>query len=59
MSVILFGDYSQMVKNCRNIAGVEGISILLILQWTLGDATNLVGAILTKQLPLQVRLRCC
>nr|XP_022336767.1 lysosomal amino acid transporter 1 homolog isoform X2 [Crassostrea virginica] len=46
----------QMVKNCRNIAGVEGISILLILQWTLGDATNLVGAILTKQLPLQVYL---
>lgn len=44
-----------MVKNCRNIAGVEGISILLILQWTLGDATNLVGAILTNQLPLQVR----
>ncbi|XP_061197222.1 lysosomal amino acid transporter 1 homolog isoform X2 [Saccostrea echinata] len=46
----------QMVKNCRNIAGVEGISILLILQWTLGDATNLVGAILTKQLPLQIYL---
>ncbi|XP_048773865.2 lysosomal amino acid transporter 1 homolog isoform X2 [Ostrea edulis] len=46
----------QMVKNCRNIAGVEGISILLILQWTLGDATNLVGAILTNQLPLQIYL---
>lgn len=46
----------QMVMNCRNIRGVEGISILLILQWTLGDATNLIGSILTNQLPLQVYL---
>ena len=46
---------SQMVKNCRNIRGIEGISLLLILMWTLGDSSNLVGAILTKQLPLQVR----
>ncbi|XP_033763916.1 lysosomal amino acid transporter 1 homolog [Pecten maximus] len=46
----------QMVMNCRNIRGVEGISILLILQWTLGDATNLIGSILTNQLPLQIYL---
>ncbi|KAK3104476.1 hypothetical protein FSP39_003011 [Pinctada imbricata] len=43
----------QMVKNCRNIQGVEGVSLGLILQWTLGDTTNLVGSILTKQLILQ------
>ena len=43
-----------MVKNCRNIRGIEGISLLLILMWTLGDTSNLVGAILTGQLPLQV-----
>lgn len=46
----------QMVKNCRNIQGIEGISFLLILMWTLGDTANLVGAILTKQLPLQIYL---
>ncbi|XP_021367403.1 lysosomal amino acid transporter 1 homolog [Mizuhopecten yessoensis] len=46
----------QMVMNCRNIRGVEGISFLLILQWTLGDATNLIGSILTNQLPLQIYL---
>lgn len=46
----------QMVKNCRNIRGIEGISLLLILMWTLGDSANLVGAILTKQLPLQIYL---
>lgn len=46
----------QMVKNCRNIRGIEGISFLLILMWTLGDTANLVGAILTKQLPLQIYL---
>ncbi|XP_060075673.1 lysosomal amino acid transporter 1 homolog [Ylistrum balloti] len=46
----------QMVMNCRNIRGVEGVSILLILQWTLGDATNLIGSILTNQLPLQIYL---
>lgn len=46
----------QMVMNCRNIRGVEGISMLLIVQWTLGDATNLIGSILTNQLPLQTYL---
>ncbi|KAJ8320895.1 hypothetical protein KUTeg_002482 [Tegillarca granosa] len=44
----------QMIKNCRYIKGIEGISIFLILQWTLGDSTNLIGAILTNQLPLQI-----
>lgn len=47
--------YRQMVKNCKRIEGIEGVSFLLILMWTLGDTSNLVGAILTKQLPLQVR----
>ena len=43
-----------MVKNCKHIQGIEGISFMLILMWTLGDSSNLAGAILTKQLPLQV-----
>lgn len=46
----------QMAKNCKNIRGVEGVSCILILMWTLGDSANLVGAILTKQLPLQIYL---
>ncbi|KAL4221181.1 PQ loop repeat-containing protein 2 [Mactra antiquata] len=46
----------QMVKNFRHIEGIDGISLMLILMWTLGDTANLVGAILTKQLPLQVYL---
>lgn len=46
----------QMVKNCRNVRGIEGISLMLILMWTLGDSANLAGAILTKQLPLQIYL---
>ncbi|KAL3861754.1 hypothetical protein ACJMK2_007777 [Sinanodonta woodiana] len=45
-----------MIKNCRNIRGVEGISIFLILNWTLGDTANLIGGILTQQLPLQIYL---
>ncbi|XP_053379540.1 lysosomal amino acid transporter 1 homolog [Mercenaria mercenaria] len=46
----------QMIKNFRNIRGIEGISLMLILMWTLGDTANLVGGILTKQLPLQIYL---
>jgi len=42
------------MKNCRRIEGIEGVSLLLILMWTLGDTANLVGGILTRQLPLQV-----
>ncbi|KAH3822172.1 lysosomal amino acid transporter 1 homolog [Dreissena polymorpha] len=46
----------QMVKNCRHIQGIEGISFMLILMWTLGDSSNLIGSILTKQLKLQIYL---
>ncbi|XP_052760538.1 lysosomal amino acid transporter 1 homolog isoform X2 [Mya arenaria] len=45
-----------MIKNFRDIKGIQGISLLLILMWTLGDTANLVGGILTKQLPLQIYL---
>ncbi|WAR13847.1 LAAT1-like protein [Mya arenaria] len=38
------------------IVSIQGISLLLILMWTLGDTANLVGGILTKQLPLQIYL---
>ncbi|CAC5355549.1 PQLC2 [Mytilus coruscus] len=50
----VFVSTPQMVSNCRNIQGVAGISVFLITQWTLGDTTNLIGSILTSQMPLQV-----
>lgn len=33
---------------------VEGISPVFLLQWTLGDVTNLIGSVLTKQLFMQI-----
>jgi len=33
---------------------VEGLSFVFLLQWTIGDLTNFVGAFLTKQLPIQI-----
>lgn len=33
---------------------VEGISPVFLLQWTLGDVTNLIGSVLTKQLIMQI-----
>ena len=58
LSILLwvFVTTPQMVKNCRHIEGVAGVSVLLIAQWTLGDTTNLIGSIMTKQLPLQTYL---
>lgn len=58
LSILLwvFVSTPQMVKNCRHIEGVAGVSVLLITQWTLGDTTNLIGSIMTKQLPLQTYL---
>ncbi|XP_071110301.1 lysosomal amino acid transporter 1 homolog [Haliotis cracherodii] len=44
----------QMVKNCRNLNGVAGVSFFLLAQWFAGDVTNLVGSILTHQLQIQV-----
>ncbi|XP_063410863.1 lysosomal amino acid transporter 1 homolog [Mytilus trossulus] len=52
----VFVSTPQMVSNCRNIQGVAGISVFLITQWTLGDTTNLIGSILTGQMPLQIYL---
>ncbi|BFZ23984.1 hypothetical protein BsWGS_27023 [Bradybaena similaris] len=48
--------FRQVIKNFRNIDGLAGISVLLLLQWAGGDITNLTGAILTSQLKLQIYL---
>ncbi|CAG8782091.1 33783_t:CDS:2, partial [Racocetra persica] len=34
----------------------DGLSLYFLLNWFLGDLTNLVGCILTKQLPFQMYL---
>ncbi|XP_025082515.1 lysosomal amino acid transporter 1 homolog isoform X1 [Pomacea canaliculata] len=44
----------QMIQNCRHIQGMRGISVFLLAQWMLGDTTNLIGCILTKQLKVQI-----
>ncbi|XP_055864198.1 lysosomal amino acid transporter 1 homolog [Biomphalaria glabrata] len=46
----------QLCKNMCHLAGMVGLSVLLILQWVGGDLTNLIGCILTKQNKFQVFL---
>ncbi len=43
-----------MYTNCRKGIADKALSIWFLLQWFLGDATNLIGALLTKQLATQV-----
>lgn len=51
--VWIFAQSPQIYKNFR-AKSVEGLSLVFLLQWTLGDLTNLVGAFLTHQLPIQI-----
>jgi uncharacterized protein with PQ loop repeat len=44
----------QLVTNCRLGIADKALSFWFLLQWFLGDATNLIGALLTKQLPSQI-----
>ncbi|WFD22942.1 hypothetical protein MEQU1_001623 [Malassezia equina] len=43
----------QIYKNYAS-KSVEGLSFVFLLQWTIGDLTNFIGAFLTKQLPIQI-----
>ena len=45
----------QLVTNCRTGKADEALSFWFLVQWLLGDITNLIGAILTRQLATQVR----
>ncbi|KAK9460515.1 PQ loop repeat-domain-containing protein, partial [Lipomyces oligophaga] len=45
----------QVIKNWRNHS-VEGVSWLFLFNWLLGDATNLLGCLLTNQLFFQTLL---
>lgn len=44
---------SQLYTNYKT-KSVDGLSAVFLLQWTAGDLTNLVGSILTHQLPMQI-----
>ncbi|MCJ1446166.1 MAG: hypothetical protein MMC23_006671 [Stictis urceolatum] len=49
----LFAQLPQIYKNCK-LQSTSGLSIYFLVEWLLGDTTNLVGAILTKQAAWQV-----
>lgn len=57
----LFAQSPQLYENYRR-GSVEGLSAVFLTQWMLGDATNLIGSILTQQLPFQIAVAtyfCC
>ena len=45
------------MTNCRTGKADEALSFWFLMQWLLGDVTNLIGAVLTRQLATQVRER--
>ena len=49
----LFAQLPQIFKN-YNLQSTAGLSIYFLVVWCLGDTTNLLGAILTKQAAWQV-----
>ncbi|MCJ1290766.1 hypothetical protein MMC34_002308 [Xylographa carneopallida] len=49
----LFAQLPQIVKN-YNLQSTSGLSIFFLIEWCLGDATNLFGALLTNQATWQV-----
>jgi uncharacterized protein with PQ loop repeat len=51
--VWLFAQSPQLYENYRN-SSCDGLSFVFLLQWTAGDATNLIGCLLTHQLPFQI-----
>ncbi|KAN0063342.1 hypothetical protein ACQY0O_004508 [Thecaphora frezii] len=60
-TVWLFAQTPQILENYRR-GSVDGLSPVFVAQWMLGDATNLIGCILTGQLPFQIAVAtyfCC
>ncbi|RHZ89444.1 hypothetical protein Glove_14g15 [Diversispora epigaea] len=49
----LNAQFPQLIKNYRNNS-VDGLSLSFLFIWFLGDITNLLGCVLTDQLPFQV-----
>jgi uncharacterized protein with PQ loop repeat len=60
-AIWLFAQSPQLYENYRR-GSVDGLSPVFLTQWMLGDATNLIGCILTQQLPFQIAVAtyfCC
>lgn len=53
--VWLFAQLPQVIENHLN-QSVSGVSAAFLICWISGDATNLVGCLLTKALPFQICL---
>ncbi|KZV69470.1 PQ-loop-domain-containing protein [Peniophora sp. CONT] len=51
----LGAQFPQVLENIRN-QSVEGLALPFLLNWLLGDLTNLIGCLLTHQLPFQTYL---
>mmetsp|Transcript_2211 Transcript_2211/g.3201 ORF Transcript_2211/g.3201 Transcript_2211/m.3201 type:complete len:401 (+) Transcript_2211:139-1341(+) len=49
----MFAQFPQLVQSCVE-GKVDALSPLFIIQWLVGDLCNLIGCILTKQLPTQL-----
>eukprot|EP00123_Amoebidium_parasiticum_P003442 comp14744_c0_seq1/m.11144 comp14744_c0_seq1/g.11144 ORF comp14744_c0_seq1/g.11144 comp14744_c0_seq1/m.11144 type:complete len:360 (-) comp14744_c0_seq1:700-1779(-) len=49
----LFAQTPQLIANVR-MGNADSLSAVFLLQWLMGDALNLIGAILTNQLATQV-----
>lgn len=60
-TIWLFAQSPQLYENYRR-GSVDGLSPVFLTQWMLGDATNLIGCVLTQQLPFQIAVAtyfCC
>ncbi|OCH92230.1 PQ-loop-domain-containing protein [Obba rivulosa] len=55
ISCWLGAQFPQVLENMRR-QSVEGLALPFLLNWLLGDVTNLIGCILTRQLPFQTWL---
>lgn len=51
----LGAQFPQVIENIRR-QSADGLALPFLLNWALGDATNLIGCILTHQLPFQTYL---
>ncbi|KAL7283393.1 hypothetical protein ACG7TL_002823 [Trametes sanguinea] len=49
----LGAQFPQVIENVKR-QSVEGLALPFLMNWLLGDATNLLGCILTHQLPFQI-----
>ncbi|EMD37960.1 hypothetical protein CERSUDRAFT_113099 [Gelatoporia subvermispora B] len=51
----LGAQFPQVLENARR-QSVDGLALPFLLNWLLGDVTNLIGCVLTRQLPFQTWL---